>query len=161
MLLRPRRTMRALQRTSLFLLLLASCLSWSQRYSFKTYTQEQGLANLSASSLLQDRNGFLWVGTNNGLFWYDGKSFHSFAAKELESRRIVGLVETPDGTLWIAAQLGLYRRDGMHAVKIDAGEPIEITGGARIGGGSSAPAGERGGVCGTAHRPGPVREDGG
>lgn len=131
-------------RACLFVLLFASCTSWGQRYSFKTYTQEQGLANLSASSLLQDRNGFLWVGTNNGLFWYDGKSFHSFAAKELESRRIVGLLETADGTLWIAAQLALYRREGMHAIKVDAGEAIEITGGASIGGGSIAPAGDSG-----------------
>ncbi len=140
MFLKPKSAMRAF----LFVLLLASCASWGQRYSFKTYTQEQGLANLSASSLLQDRNGFLWVGTNNGLFWYDGKSFHSFAGEELESRRIVGLVETADGTLWIAAQLALYRRAGTHAVKIDAGEPIEITGGASIGGGSMAPAGDSG-----------------
>lgn len=132
--------MRSAQITCLFVFFVASCTAWGQRYSFKSYAQEQGLANLSASSLLQDRNGFLWVGTNNGVFWYDGKSFHAFATQDLESQRICALLETADGTLWIATQLALYRRSGLHAVKIDAGEPIEITGGASIGGGSIAPA---------------------
>src|SRR5205085_5924574 len=80
----------------------------------------------------------LWVGTNNGLFWYDGKSFHQFATGEFVSKRIVGLLETTDGTLWIATQLGLYTRNGVHAVRSDGGQSIEITGGASVGGGSMA-----------------------
>jgi ligand-binding sensor domain-containing protein len=119
-------------------LIIASSASWAQHFSFKSYTQDQGLTNLSVSTLLQDRNGFLWVGTNNGLFWYEGKLFHEFAANDLTSKRIVGLNETPDGTLWIATQLGLYQRHGVHLVKVDPGEPIEVTGGSSVGGGSIA-----------------------
>ena len=37
-----------------------------------------GLTNLDVLSLLQDRTGFLWVGTDNGLYRYDGRHFRMF-----------------------------------------------------------------------------------
>src|ERR1700733_12634667 len=43
-----------------------------QRYNFKFYGEEEGLQNLVVQVLVQDRAGFLWVGTQNGLFRYDG-----------------------------------------------------------------------------------------
>ena len=49
----------------------------AQRYSFKYYSQEQGLEDLTVSCLFQDRTGFLWLGTMNGLFRYDGEHFQS------------------------------------------------------------------------------------
>jgi hypothetical protein len=40
----------------------------AQRFSFKYYGQEQGLSNLATEYLFQDRAGYLWAGTQNGLF---------------------------------------------------------------------------------------------
>ena len=50
----------------------------AQHYNFKFYGQEEGLQNLAVQSVLQDREGFLWVGTQNGLFRYDGSRFKAF-----------------------------------------------------------------------------------
>jgi ligand-binding sensor domain-containing protein len=47
----------------------------AQRYNFKFYGQEERLQNLAVQAVLQDREGFLWVGTQNGLFRYDGSRF--------------------------------------------------------------------------------------
>src|ERR1019366_9047066 len=49
-----------------------------QRYNFKFYGEEEGLENLVVQVVLQDRAGFLWVGTQNGLFRYDGSRFRAF-----------------------------------------------------------------------------------
>ncbi len=87
--------------------------AFAQRYSFKYYGQEQGLSNLATESLFQDRAGYLWVGTQNGLFRYDGASFTRFGEGEgLPSASIESLAETPDGALWVATQAGVARKKG-------------------------------------------------
>src|SRR5690242_2340775 len=110
-----------------FLLLSASSSSQAQRYSFKSYSQDEGLSNLSITCMLQDHNRLIWVGTQNGLFWYDGRVFREFAPGEFTgSTTIEALAEGPDGTLWIATHRALLRRNGMHVQPIDLKEPVEI-----------------------------------
>jgi signal transduction histidine kinase/ligand-binding sensor domain-containing protein len=79
-----------------------------QRYSFKYYAHEQGLEDLTVSCLFQDRTGFLWMGTMNGLYRYDGAGFQ--AAEGLPSARITALAQTADGTLLVATREGLAIR---------------------------------------------------
>jgi signal transduction histidine kinase/CheY-like chemotaxis protein len=111
-----------------FLLVAAFLPASAQRYSFKSYAEEQGLTNLSINAMLEDHNGLVWVGTDNGLFWYDGKTFREFGAKdEFLSKNIQSLHESPDGTLWIATRRDLLRRSGEHFAAIDAG-PVEFIG---------------------------------
>jgi diguanylate cyclase (GGDEF)-like protein len=88
----------------------------AQRYSFREYTQ--GLGNLNIASLTQDRTGFLWVGTQNGLYRYDGSQFQSFgAAQGLPDRVIQDLYVGMDGTLWVASSTGFFyqQKDGRFA----------------------------------------------
>src|SRR5216683_5758624 len=81
--------------------LLAPALS-AQRYNFKFYGEDEGLKNLAVQAVLQDRAGFLWVGTQNGLYRYDGNHFKAYAAAEgLPGARIESLYESADGTLWV------------------------------------------------------------
>jgi signal transduction histidine kinase/ligand-binding sensor domain-containing protein/DNA-binding NarL/FixJ family response regulator len=109
------------------LVLLAACLPGAllaQRYSFKHYGQEAGLGNLVVQCLLQDRAGFLWVGTQNGLYRYDGWRFQSYDRDDgLPSTRIESLHESPNGVLWVGTRAGLARRAGdrFQAVRV-AGE---------------------------------------
>src|SRR5712691_277514 len=94
--------------------LLAPALS-AQRYNFKFYGEDEGLKNLAVQTVLQDRAGFLWVGTQNGLFRYDGNRFTAFSmADGLPGARIESLHESVDGTLWVGTRLGLARRKGDH-----------------------------------------------
>jgi diguanylate cyclase (GGDEF)-like protein len=85
----------------------------AQRYSFREYTQ--GLGNLNITSLVQDHTGFLWVGTQNGLYRYDGTQFQGFGeAQGLPQRLILDLFIGKDGTLWVATSTGFFyeRSDG-------------------------------------------------
>src|SRR5690349_12301817 len=54
----------------------------AQGYTFKIYGSDQGLENIDARTILQDRTGFLWVGTANGLFRYDGRRFKQYNTNE-------------------------------------------------------------------------------
>ncbi len=81
-----------------------------QRYNFKYYTHEQGLEDLTVSCLFQDRTGFLWLGTMNGLFRYDGEHFQPIGG--LPSTRIIALAETATGHLLVATREGLVIREG-------------------------------------------------
>ncbi len=84
----------------------------AQQYSFQTFDFDSGLNNLAVESIFQDREGFLWVGTQNGLFRYDGRGFTEFGPKEIASGAfILSIHQTPDGTLWLGTTHGLYRQE--------------------------------------------------
>ncbi len=101
------------------LALLAAGLD-AQRYSFKRYDQDSGLLDLNVRTLLQDRVGFLWVGTDDGLFRYDGSRFRRFTAADgLPSAQVEDLHETGDGTLWVATLAGVAWLNGERFVPID------------------------------------------
>jgi signal transduction histidine kinase/CheY-like chemotaxis protein/streptogramin lyase len=103
--------------------------AWAQRYSFKSYTQDQGLQNTAISSLLQDRKGLIWVATQNGLYWYDGNTFQQVeSGQKLPSKDIESLHESADGTLWVGTRQGLARRQGNAFETLDLGKPVEIVG---------------------------------
>jgi len=122
----PSRLTRAL--ASLTAVFLAGPLL-AQRYSFKHYGQEEGLANLVAQCMLQDRTGFLWVGTQNGLFRYNGSRFRGYYRSEgLPSSRIESLYESPNGALWVGSRSGLARRVGERFQAIRVAKPYEILG---------------------------------
>jgi signal transduction histidine kinase/ligand-binding sensor domain-containing protein/CheY-like chemotaxis protein len=92
----------------------------AQRYSFKRYDQDSGLLDQNIRALFQDRTGFLWVGTDNGLFRYDGHQFRGFAkADGLPSSQVEAIEQTTDGTLWVATLGGLARLRGERFEPVD------------------------------------------
>ena len=106
---------------ALLIALAGSATLRAQRYNFKVYGEEEGLQNLAVQVVLQDRAGFLWVGTQNGLYRYDGSRFVAFGKAEgLPGARIESLHESIDGTLWVGTRVGLARRRG------DQFEPVPM-----------------------------------
>ncbi|MCS7044210.1 MAG: hypothetical protein NZR01_15605, partial [Bryobacteraceae bacterium] len=91
----------------------------AQQYFFQLYDFDNGLNNLAVESIFQDHEGFLWVGTQNGLFRFDGKSFAEFGRKDLAPGAfILNIHQTPDGTLWLGTTKGLYRWAGQRFVPV-------------------------------------------
>lgn len=77
---------------------------------------EQGLSQSSVKVIFQDRRGFLWFGTEDGLNRYDGYNVKIYkpdpdAIHSLSDRWINSIVEDREGYLWIATRLGLNRYD--------------------------------------------------
>ncbi|MGA2182340.1 MAG: two-component regulator propeller domain-containing protein [Bryobacteraceae bacterium] len=80
----------------------------AQREPFRRYGQEAGLHNLAVNCLAQDRTGFLWVGTEDGLYRDEGGWFRRFGPETgLPDAYIDALQVTADGTLWVGGFSGL------------------------------------------------------
>ena len=56
----------------------------SQDFRFNNYNINDGLSQSSVNTILQDDFGGLWIGTQDGLNRFDGKSFEIFNADETE-----------------------------------------------------------------------------
>ncbi|HXR39955.1 MAG TPA: diguanylate cyclase [Terracidiphilus sp.] len=86
---------------------LAACACLGQQFSFRTMTE--GLGNLNVNCIAQDQSGYLWVGTENGLYRYDGREFRQFGAADgLRGHVIQSLFAGPDGTLFVGTPTGIY-----------------------------------------------------
>ncbi|MFS3030017.1 two-component regulator propeller domain-containing protein [Bacteroides ovatus] len=74
---------------------------------FNRLTAENGLPYSTANVMLQDDNGFLWIGTHTGLFLYDGINTEIYS--EFENRQVRSLEETDGNWLWVGMESGLAR----------------------------------------------------
>ncbi|HEY1786786.1 MAG TPA: two-component regulator propeller domain-containing protein [Verrucomicrobiae bacterium] len=87
----------------------------SQGFVMDSYHTEQGLPAEAVTSILQDRRGYLWIGTTNGLARFDGIHFTTFDSinnPELPDGRILSLYQGRSGSLWIGTARGLVRYEG-------------------------------------------------
>jgi len=81
-----------------------------QQFSFRYYGVDQGLTDLAVMSLFQDRQGFLWLSTENGIFRYDGTRFEPYGEKNgIPTSYSAVFGEAPDGSLLAGTNSGLYR----------------------------------------------------
>lgn len=89
-------------------------LAQSSRLIFERLGIDEGLSAVDVRALLQDRYGFIWIGTLDGLDLYDGYGFthykhKPFDANSLSANAITALYEDKSGTLWIGTVNGLCR----------------------------------------------------
>ena len=105
-------------RAVVYLLLTAGCV-WAQEYSFRTFGNAEGLNNLAVRQIYQDREGFIWVSTENGIFRYDGDRFEAFGpAQGIPVSSAAAFGEAPDGSLLAGGTFGLYRLRGNRFSKL-------------------------------------------
>jgi len=98
----------------LFILLidLISPQPFPTKFIFEKLSIENGLSSTAIYALHQDKTGFLWVGTENGLNRFDGYSFKIFKhfpgeKNCLSDNQIWDINEDNIGNLWIATGAGL------------------------------------------------------
>jgi signal transduction histidine kinase/ligand-binding sensor domain-containing protein/DNA-binding response OmpR family regulator len=89
---------------------------FSQSVEFKNYNTEDGLSNLRVRSFLQDRFGFIWVGTANGLNKFDGYQFEAYRYENanphsLKHSGVTALFEDSRHHFWIGTKGGLQLMD--------------------------------------------------
>ncbi|MFN0165444.1 MAG: two-component regulator propeller domain-containing protein [Bryobacteraceae bacterium] len=105
--------MRLGRQVAVWFALLCSSLWGARQFPFRHYHRGDGLVKDSVRCLLQDRDGFLWIGTSENLYRYDGQRFQSFGPETgLPGSRVRSLHETADGTLWAGTSGGLAYRKG-------------------------------------------------
>ena len=73
-------------------------------YSIRTWQTEDGLPQNSVHCIAQTPDGFLWLGTSDGLVRFDGLRFTTFAnanAPGLPTQKVFALAVGKDGSLWL------------------------------------------------------------
>ncbi|NOX37163.1 MAG: response regulator [Calditrichaeota bacterium] len=88
---------------------------FSQSYEFFHFTQEQGLSQSSVLDILQDRQGFIWIGTEDGLNRFDGYEFRVFKhipgdTNSLSDNYVYALIQDHQGFIWIGTRNGGLNR---------------------------------------------------
>lgn len=82
------------------------------RLRFDHFSIDQGLPSTGIMTVYQTRNGFIWMGTANGLVRYDGRHIRLFSHapandKSISHDRIFSLFEDEQQRLWIGTRRGL------------------------------------------------------
>jgi signal transduction histidine kinase/ligand-binding sensor domain-containing protein len=81
-------------------------------YPFRKYSQNEGLSSYNITKILKDRNGFVWIATQDGLNCFDGTKFLVFNKQRDPRQRINGnsvmdmTEDRPRGFIWLVTSYG-------------------------------------------------------
>jgi hypothetical protein len=101
------------------------CFAWifpgalsAQEYSYTHYDVADGLASSTVYCIAQDKDGFIWVGTEAGVCRFDGNHFVSFTSADgLPDAEVLQLFGDSKGRVWMAPFRGsicYYYRGKFH-----------------------------------------------
>ncbi|MCK4749177.1 MAG: hypothetical protein KAT15_19125, partial [Bacteroidales bacterium] len=94
--------------------LLLRGIAFSQIYYFDNYSVSEGLAQSKVFEIIQDRNDYIWLGTEGGVSRFDGVNFENFTSEDgLALNGVRTLFEDSFGFLWFGhTGGGITRFDG-------------------------------------------------
>ncbi len=95
------------------------------QYGHRSWKIEDGYLGAAPYSIVQDRDGYLWLGTYRGLYRFDGVQFVRWAppaGMHMPSSRITSLLADRDGSLWMGTENGLAHGNGGHVENYLEGE---------------------------------------
>ncbi len=83
-----------------------------QNLVFEDITNEEGEAPPSVGNIIQDKQGFIWLGTANGLYRYDAYTFDLFQynpedTTSLSNNDVQCIMEDNEGRIWVGTIYGL------------------------------------------------------
>ncbi|MGH9838644.1 MAG: ligand-binding sensor domain-containing protein [Blastocatellia bacterium] len=79
------------------------------QYSLQTWQTQDGLPQNAINAIVQTGDGYLWIGTDEGLVRFDGRRFSVFDktnTPQLKGSRIAALCAGRDGSLWVGTKGG-------------------------------------------------------
>lgn len=87
-----------------------ACAEETLHHYFHTFDVRDGLSQNTVNQILQDRQGFMWFGTKEGLNRYDGLSFRVYKKENsgLGRNFITALQEDADGNIWVGTDGGVF-----------------------------------------------------
>lgn len=109
--------MKKIIKTVVGVLLLGSFhLLQAQQYRFRSYGAAQGFMSRGAESIAQDSSGFLWIGSSNGLFRFDGIKtkqwdFSAYSGFEGKQMRVSDIIVDTKDNIWLATSQGVLRME--------------------------------------------------
>ena len=122
-----RRWLHAILVSALFLA-MGAWNAHAQFTRFENYTDDQGIGNASVTALAQGLDGYILLGTEAGLYRYDGSSIIPYdVAVGLPSGAWIRKIMTDKaGRVWVITTDNIYVRYGSRFSRIDAGEALNL-----------------------------------
>ncbi|PQJ23011.1 two-component regulator propeller domain-containing protein [Tenacibaculum sp. SG-28] len=80
----------------------------AQQPVYNELTEKDGLPDFVFYSLLEDREGYIWLAANKGLYRYDGREFKLYSSKEKRGLSVFGLKLDSHGRVWCNNLSGQY-----------------------------------------------------
>ncbi|HEY8933951.1 MAG TPA: two-component regulator propeller domain-containing protein [Cyclobacteriaceae bacterium] len=117
--------MKKLTITGLFLCVLIEGISQDFHYTLRNYTAVDGLPQSQVVSIAEDKNGYLWMGTEGGgLARFDGREFKTYNTLDgLIESEIWGLLIDKKDNIWTLHPSGATRFDGLYFTKFYSQSP--------------------------------------
>jgi len=108
--------------TIAFILFLASVSAQDLLYSTRNYTAIDGLPQSQVRAMVEDKNGYLWIGTEGGgLARFDGREFKVYTTLDgLLTNQVIGLRFDQHDNLWVLHPRGVTKFDGLNFKKFKA-----------------------------------------
>lgn len=78
---------------------------------FRHFSVEDGLSSNSVRALMQDKYGFLWIGTDEGLNRYDGTTLKLYRLKDRGANEAISSLYSTLNKIWIGTDEGIYIYD--------------------------------------------------
>jgi signal transduction histidine kinase/ligand-binding sensor domain-containing protein/DNA-binding response OmpR family regulator len=107
--------MRKIKLISVFLILFFVSTQYGFTYNLKQISNRDGLSNSAILSMCQDKEGFMWFGSCDGLNLFNGIDIQVYKPSKdsinLSGNLIENIIETENGILWIHTNYGLNRLD--------------------------------------------------
>ncbi|HEX2921650.1 MAG TPA: two-component regulator propeller domain-containing protein [Bacteroidales bacterium] len=120
-------------------LIVVNCPSLGQfpRLNFKSFTEKDGLSKEYVRSVCQDKDGFMWFGTPDGIDKFDGKNFINYNSLFIDSASgtyqiCYDIHEDKNGILWIATYsngiiLFDKNRETIKRLKYERNNPVSLS----------------------------------
>ena len=88
----------------------------AQSLNFDHYSVADGVSQSEILNIHQDAEGYIWIGTQNGLNRFDGYTFEKYFYEPADNRSISNnwifdIAEDPDGDIWLGTKVGLNKFD--------------------------------------------------
>ncbi|MGB0861270.1 MAG: histidine kinase [Saprospiraceae bacterium] len=84
---------------SFFLCVISINISAQSPY-IQQYTDRDGVPGMVVYQLLQGNNGLIWLTTDNGIAYFDGKKFTTVSHPKMKGQDFIGLYKAPTGRIW-------------------------------------------------------------
>ena len=116
--------------STVFLLVACTLALRGQPHYFRHFQVDHGLSHNSVTCIIQDRMGFVWIGTKGGLDRFDGSEFEDVVVdpQKAGANHVTCLYEDRQGKIWIGTMSGLFRFDPQreHCEQVPASPNVRV-----------------------------------
>jgi len=112
------------------ILLLSNDLIIAQSISYRSLTTKDGLPSNTVYQIKQDKKGFIWIATANGLARYDGKSIKLYNPTNIKDKDMIGLLVDSNDKVWfwnISGELYYVEKDIIQKKKLEGKKVLNFT----------------------------------